>query len=300
MSKNYQITQYEIPIGESGKIKIGNKNIGITESSSLEEDPASLVHLGGIAKAPYVLVDYNRSGNPLCEIVTEPDMNSPEEASDFLKSLITILRYLDIFDPEKNIIKADANVSIKETGYIRSEIKNITGFKEIERALNYEIERQKHVKKLVQETRSWNAEKGITTLLRKKETEEDYGYIFDPDLVPIEINNKWLAELKKQIPKLPIEHPQITYPESVLRPRQAPQPLDSATTQRHRLVPEVLLQRRLDRGALGGLEPPEVLHRLRGEDDIEWHSGQIIARTSKLSYSSALTFELSGLRRRAA
>ena len=204
MSKNYQITQYEIPIGKKGNIKVGNKNIGI-KRVHLEEDPASLVHPGGIDKAQYVLVDYNRSGNPLCEIVTEPELNSAEEARDFLKSLITILRYLDIFDPEKNIIKADANVSIKESGYIRSEIKNITGFKEIERALNYEIERQKHAKKLVLETRSWNAEKGITTLLRTKETEEDYGYIFDPDLVPIEINNKWLTNLKKQIPELPNE-----------------------------------------------------------------------------------------------
>ncbi len=208
MSKNYQITQYEIPIGEKGNIKIGNKKINI-KRVHLEEDPASLVHPGGIDKAQSVLVDYNRSGNPLCEIVTEPDLNSAEEARDFLKSLITILRYLNIFDPEKNIIKADANVSIKESGYVRSEIKNITGFKEIERALNYEVERQKHLvkdkKKLVLETRSWNAEKGITTLLRIKETEEDYGYIFDPDLVPIEINKKWLINLKKEIPELPSE-----------------------------------------------------------------------------------------------
>ncbi len=204
MSKNYQITQYEIPLGEKGNIKIGNKNIRI-KRVHLEEDPASLIHPGGIDKAQYVLVDYNRSGNPLCEIVTEPDINSPEEARVFLKSLIAILRYLGIFNPEKNIIKADANVSIKESGYVRTEIKNITGFKEIERALNYEIERQKHSAKLKQETRSWNAEKGITTLLRTKETEEDYGYIFDPDLVPIEINAKWLKELKKEIPELPHE-----------------------------------------------------------------------------------------------
>ena len=122
MSKNYQITQYEIPIGENGGITISNKKIGI-KRVHLEEDPASLVHPGGIDKAQYVLVDYNRSGNPLCEIVTQPDLNSAAEARDFLKSLITILRYLDIFNPEKNIIKADANVSIKESGYIRSEIK---------------------------------------------------------------------------------------------------------------------------------------------------------------------------------
>jgi len=198
MSKNFQITQYEIPIGENGKLN----NIGITRVH-LEEDPASLVHPGGIGKAQHVLVDYNRSGNPLVEIVTEPDLHNPEEAREFLKSLITVLRYLKIFDPEKNLIKADANISLKENKFVRAEIKNITGFKEIERALNYEISRQKQEKVIKQETRAWNSKKGITTLLRTKETEEDYGYIFDPDLVPIEINTKWLKQLKKEIPELP-------------------------------------------------------------------------------------------------
>ncbi len=208
MAKNYQITQYEIPIGEKGFIEINNRKITI-KRVHLEEDPASLIHPGGIEKAQYVLVDYNRSGNPLCEIVTEPELYSPEEARDFMKSLITILQYLKVFDPERNIIKADANVSIKETGYVRAEIKNITGFKEIERALSYEIERQKHIveekKKLVQETRAWDSEKGLTSLLRTKETEEDYGYIFDPDLVPIEITESMLKNLKKEIPELPNE-----------------------------------------------------------------------------------------------
>lgn len=202
MSKNYQITQYEIPVGQKG-----NSNNVRIKRVHLEEDPASLVHPGGIGKAKYVLVDYNRSGNPLSEIVTEPDLNSPEEARDFLKSLITILRYLKIFNPEQNIIKADANISIKESGFVKIEIKNITGFKEIERALNYEIERQRQLiednKKITQETRSWNVQKGITELLRTKETEEDYGYIFDPDLVPIEISDSWINKLLKEIPELP-------------------------------------------------------------------------------------------------
>ena len=202
MAKNYQITQYEIPIGEKGRIPIGKKEIGITRVH-IEEDPAALVHPGGIGNAKYVLVDYNRSGNPLCEIVTKPELNSPEEAREFMKNLITILQYLNIFDPKKNIIKADANISIKESGYIRSEIKNITGFKDIQRALNYEIERQKEQGIKIQQTRSWDSDKGTTSLLRKKETEEDYGYIFDPDLVPIDITDDLKKRLKKEIPELP-------------------------------------------------------------------------------------------------
>ncbi|MBN2367853.1 Asp-tRNA(Asn)/Glu-tRNA(Gln) amidotransferase subunit GatB [Candidatus Woesearchaeota archaeon] len=201
MSKNFQITQYEQPLGEDGFIELGKNKIRI-KRVHMEEDPAALIHPGGIGIAKYVLVDYNRSGNPLCEVVTEPDLSSPEEARDFMKSLITILRYLGIFDPEKNIVKADANVSIKEKGYVRAEIKNITGFREIERALAYEIERQKH-SDVKQETRSWDAEKGITSSLRTKETEEDYGYIFDPDLVPIEIDTSWLKKLKSEIPEMP-------------------------------------------------------------------------------------------------
>jgi aspartyl-tRNA(Asn)/glutamyl-tRNA(Gln) amidotransferase subunit B len=196
MSKNFQITQYEIPIGENGSVEVMGRKIRIRRVH-LEEDPASLIHPGGMDKASYVLIDYNRSGNPLCEVVTEPDFASPQEARQFLKSLITILRYLDAFIPGKHIIKADANISIKETGYTRVEIKNITGFKEIERALAYEIQRQRNGE-VRQETRSWNAEKGITQEMRIKETEEDYGYIFEPDLVPVDIK-------KQKIPEMPHE-----------------------------------------------------------------------------------------------
>ena len=209
MSKNYQITQYEIPPGSEGFVEIGeNRKIGLIRIH-MEEDPASLVHTGSMATSPYVLVDYNRSGRPLCEIVTKPEIHSPEEARDFMKKLITILHYLKIFDSRTCIIKADVNVSVKDSGYTRIEIKNITGFKEIERALVHEIERQKKEilegKKLVQETRAWNAETGITAFLRAKETEEDYGYIFDPDLVPVEITKQMIEKTKKELPELPSE-----------------------------------------------------------------------------------------------
>ena len=206
MAKNYQISQYEIPLAEAGKIKLeSGKNINLTRIH-MEEDPASLVHPAGMESSSYVLIDYNRSGDPLCEVVTEPDMTSPEEARDFMKQLITILEYLEIFDVDSCIIKADANISIKESGYIRAEIKNITGFKDIERALKYEIQRQKKDladgKKLIQETRSWNADKGYTFSLRSKEVEAEYGYIIDPDLVKIELNKEWIKEIESTMPEL--------------------------------------------------------------------------------------------------
>lgn len=205
MAKNYQITQYEIPIGRNGKLKLGEKEVGLARVH-MEEDPAALVHPAGIKDSAYVLVDYNRSGNPLAEIVTEPDLESADEAREFMKQLITILDYLEVFDINSGIIKADANVSIKESGYTRVEIKNITGFKEIERALLYEIGRQKdeikHRKTIHQETRSWDSERGITFSLRKKETEEDYGYIIDTDLVVTEISDRWLNEIKQTMPEL--------------------------------------------------------------------------------------------------
>ena len=223
MAKNYQISQYEIPLGNKGSLKLkSGKEIGITRVH-MEEDPAALIHPNGMQESAYVLVDYNRSGNPLLEIVTEPELESAAEAREFMKQLITILSYLDIFDINQNIIKADANVSIKGSGYVKQEVKNITGFKEIERALQYEILRQKAeiaawrpsktdgnsrppphnpTKKLVQETRAWDSQKGVTFLLRKKETEEDYGYILDPDLVKIDITAKLVDKIKKEMPEL--------------------------------------------------------------------------------------------------
>jgi len=206
MAKNYQISQYEIPLGKNGKLKLRDgKEVGIIRVH-LEEDPASLIHPAGMKESQYVFVDYNRSGNPLVEIVTEPDLESPDEARDFMKQLITVLNYLEIFDINEGIIKADANISIKESSYTRVEIKNITGFKEIEKALVYEVSRQKEYtkqhKKIEQETRAWDSEKGVTFTLRKKETEEDYGYIIDTDLTIVEITDRWVKEIKKEMPEL--------------------------------------------------------------------------------------------------
>jgi len=206
MSKNYQITQYEIPLCRGGKVRLSDgKEIGIIRVH-LEEDPASLIHPAGMEKSSFVLVDYNRSGNPLVEIVTEPELTSPGEAREFMKQLITVVNYLGIFDVNRCIVKADANISIKGSGYTKVEIKNITGFKEIERALTYEVERQKKEvaegKKITQQTRAWDPDMGITRLTRTKETEEDYGYIIDPDLVKIEITGEKIDDIKKAMPEL--------------------------------------------------------------------------------------------------
>ncbi len=206
MSKNYQISQYEIPLATGGSVRLSSGNeIGLVRIH-IEEDPASLVHPAGMHKSSHVLVDYNRSGNPLVEVVTEPQLTSPGEARDFMKQLISILKYLGIYDQDDSIIKADANVSIKESGYVRAEIKNITGFKEIERALSYEVSRQKKEvregKKMVQETRAWDSNIGITRTLRTKETEEDYGYIFDPDLVITKITEDMIEEARQSLPEL--------------------------------------------------------------------------------------------------
>jgi len=134
-------------------------------------------------------------------MVTEPDMHSPAEVREFMKKLLSVVSYLGIFDQDTCVIKADANVSIKERNFQRVELKNITGFKEIERALHYEIQRQKQ-QEVKRETRGWNAEKGISYSLRDKESEEDYGYIVEPDLPVFEVSHDWVKEIQKKIPEL--------------------------------------------------------------------------------------------------
>jgi len=194
--KNYQITQQDDPLGRDGQIVLDDGKVVRIQRCHLEEDPGALIR-----EANSVLADYNRSGIPLCEIVTSPDMTSPAEAREFLKKLMNILGYLGIFDQDTCIIKADANVSIKEKGYTRVEIKNITGFKEIERALNYEVERQK-TQDVKLETRGWDDIKGITYSMRNKEEAADYGYIVEPDLPTFHISEDWIKNVQSQIPEL--------------------------------------------------------------------------------------------------
>lgn len=200
LSKNYQITQYELPIGENGYLELSSgKKIRITRVH-LEEDPAALVHEPG-----YCLVDYNRSGVPLAEVVTEPDLASPAEAREFMDKFLNLLNFLGVFEQGTDVLKADSNISLK--GGERAEVKNVSGFRNIEKALLHEIERQSKAvadgETIKRETRGFNEERGTTYLLRTKETEEDYGYIFDPDLTPIRLSKSELAVIQKTIPELP-------------------------------------------------------------------------------------------------
>ena len=210
MAKNYQITQYEIPIAKEGSFETIDSNekaktIRIRRIN-LEEDPAKLHHEGGdITTADYVLIDYNRSGIPLCEIVTEPDISSPREARIFLQRLSTALEYLGVFSKGEMSLRTDANVSVE--GNNRVEIKNITSFADVEKALDYEIERQSNVidrgGSIESQTMAWDSKHGVTKAMRKKETEEDYGYIFEPDLVAVDVKIEALKDIRKNLPEMP-------------------------------------------------------------------------------------------------
>jgi len=210
MSKNFQISQYEIPIAEKGFLQLpSGKKIGITRIH-IEEDPAALVHESGMHSSAYSLVDYNRSGIPLIEVVTEPDMSSAEEAREFLDHLTKILAYLNVFDFEKGTLKADTNVSIK--GSERVEIKNVTGKRSVEKAVQFEAQRQLKAiekgEKIVLETRAFDEAKQITRPLRKKETEDDYGYIYESDLPGFELSSAEIEKLKAEMPELHLDKAQ--------------------------------------------------------------------------------------------
>ncbi|MBI4019481.1 MAG: Asp-tRNA(Asn)/Glu-tRNA(Gln) amidotransferase subunit GatB [Candidatus Aenigmarchaeota archaeon] len=198
MGKNFQITQYEAPVASKGIIEAGGKKAGITRVQ-MEEDPARIVH-----EKTHILVDYNRSGVPLCEIVTEPDFGSPKEARVFLQHLASVLEYLGVMDPSmEGSMRVDANVSTESN---RVEIKNITGFKEVERALNYEIIRQRNVirrgHEIKRETRGWDADAGVTRSQRSKEEEDDYGYIFEIDLPRITLPKAKIDSIRQTLPEL--------------------------------------------------------------------------------------------------
>ena len=213
LPKNYQISQYEAPIAEKGHVDISmngrTQRIGITRIH-MEEDAGKLIH---DASRPSSYVDLNRTGVPLMEIVSEPDIRSPEEAGAYLRKLRTLIRYLDIGDGnmEEGSFRCDANVSIRpmgsETLGIRTEVKNLNSFKSVEKALYYEIQRQKEVLadggRVVQETRLWDADKNRTFSMRGKEEAHDYRYFPDPDLLPLEVDENWVAKIKSELPELP-------------------------------------------------------------------------------------------------
>jgi len=218
LPKAYQISQYELPIALGGHIDIetgnGPKRIGITRIH-MEEDAGKLVHEGEFAGAQASLADLNRCSVPLMEIVSEPDMRTPEEGGAYLRRLHDILVYLGVCDGnmEEGSFRCDANVSVRPAGQesfgTKAELKNMNSFRNVEKALEYEIRRQieriEDGGKVVQETRLWDANAGVTVAMRRKEEAHDYRYFPDPDLLPLIVDESWVEELRKTIPELPAE-----------------------------------------------------------------------------------------------
>jgi len=213
LPKGYQISQYDLPIATGGYIEIEvegkTKRIGLVRIH-MEEDAGKLVH---DEHRPVSFVDLNRTGVPLLEIVSEPDIRSPEEAVAYLKKLRAILRYLEICDGnmEEGSLRCDANISIRPVGSstfgTKVELKNMNSFKHVQRALEYEIRRQTALyldgKEIIQETRLFDVSRGVTVSMRGKEEAHDYRYFPDPDLVPVEVDSAWIEEVRKTLPELP-------------------------------------------------------------------------------------------------
>jgi aspartyl-tRNA(Asn)/glutamyl-tRNA(Gln) amidotransferase subunit B len=213
LPKGYQISQYELPIAEHGFVDIeidGDlRRIGITRIH-MEEDAGKLGH---DPDRPVSMVDFNRTGVPLIEIVSEPDIRRPQEAGAYLKQLRSIVRYLEICDGnlEEGSFRCDANVSIRPKNTqplgTRAEIKNLNSFKHVEKALQYEISRQKEILidggQIVQETRLWNPDKNQTASMRGKEEAHDYRYFPDPDLLPLVVDEAWIDAVNINLPELP-------------------------------------------------------------------------------------------------
>ena len=214
LPKGYQISQYAYPLAEHGHILLeingAKKKIGITRIH-MEEDAGKLMH---DEHNPVSYVDLNRTGVPLIEIVSEPDMRSPEEAADYLKRLHEILVYLEICDGnmEEGSFRCDANVSIRPRGQqefgTRAELKNMNSFRNVQRALEYEVKRQQYIVEnggtIVQETRLWDDAQGVTNPMRGKEEAHDYRYFPDPDLVPIIVDDAWIESIRRELPELPL------------------------------------------------------------------------------------------------
>jgi aspartyl-tRNA(Asn)/glutamyl-tRNA(Gln) amidotransferase subunit B len=217
MPKNYQISQYEAPLAEAGWLEIEEgdirRRVGI-ERLHLEEDVGKLTHQGGVFEtASASLVDFNRAGVPLMEIVSRPDLRAPAEAAAYLRALRAILRYLAVCDGnmEAGSLRCDANVSVRPMGTTslgtKVEIKNMNSFRHVRDALEHEATRQTRVLegggRVVQETRLWNPERAATVSMRSKEYAHDYRYFPDPDLVPVQPDPAWVAAIERELPELP-------------------------------------------------------------------------------------------------
>ncbi len=216
LPKGYQISQFELPLGTKGHININvngtKKRIGLTRIH-MEEDAGKLIHGKNLGSPGKSYVDFNRTGVPLCEVVSEPDMRSAEEARAYLTELKTILEYTEVSDcnMEQGSLRCDANVSIRPFGQkefgTRAELKNLNSFKFIQKAIEYEVDRQTKIldqgETVKQETRLYDSDRNETLPMRSKEEAHDYRYFPDPDLVPIVINEDWVAELQNTMLELP-------------------------------------------------------------------------------------------------
>ncbi len=216
MPKNYQISQYELPLAQRGTVAfpVGDVLTCVRiHRLHLEEDVGKLLHAGTLQVADSSLVDFNRSGVPLMEIVSEPDIRSPEQAGEYLRQLRAILVYLEVCDGnmDEGSLRCDANVSLRLTGSeelgVKAEVKNMNSFKGVQKALAYEIQRQTQILKeggrIVQETRLWDADQELTLPMRSKEHAHDYRYFLEPDLVPLVISSQWIDEIRATLPELP-------------------------------------------------------------------------------------------------
>jgi len=218
LPKAYQISQYDLPLAERGHMDIewdGDfKRIGITRVH-LEEEAGKSVHSGDtILDSDYSLIDYNRVGIPLIEIVTEPDLRSPEQARLFLENLRSVLQYTGVSDckMEEGSLRCDANISLRPVGIselgTKVEVKNMNSFRAVERALMYEAERQRRMleagERITQDTRHWDEAGGRTVSMRSKEEAHDYRYFPEPDLVPVVIDREWLEQIRKNLPEMPL------------------------------------------------------------------------------------------------
>lgn len=214
LPKGYQITQYEYPLAENGYIEFivdGEKRRVNIIRLHLEEDAGKSIH----TSSHYSLVDFNRCGIPLIEIVSAPEIHTPQEAVEYLKSLRQILRYIEVCDGnmEEGSLRCDANLSLREKGSkefgTKIELKNMNSFKHIQMALHYEIERQKEILqkggKLKQQTRMWIESEKRTEVMREKEEAEDYRYFPEPDLPELILDPNYIEEIKKRLPMLPLE-----------------------------------------------------------------------------------------------
>lgn len=217
LPKNFQTSQFDLPICEHGYLDVeveGEKRrIRITRAH-MEEDAGKLVHHGtSITDSDYSLVDYNRTGTPLLEIVSEPDMRSAKEAVAYMEKMRAILQYVGISGcrMEEGSLRCDANVSVRPVGQkelgTKTEIKNINSFKGVERAIEYEAMRQAELLedggKVVQETRTWDEKEGVTKSMRTKEEANDYRYFPEPDLVPFTVSDEYIENIRKSLPELP-------------------------------------------------------------------------------------------------